>query len=498
MERWDIPRKFIVTSFVLMSLPLFLHSEINIYFTHSVDTLIANPSPAHGYAQLDVKLIERITQAQYSIDFCFYNIKRQNIVDSLLSAFYRGIDVRVITEHDHIDNQAVLDIMSAGIPVIDDTYGSNSGGRYMHNKFAIFDFRDSSSVTDDWIWTGSYNITDEGTESNANNAIEIQHSELARAYTLEFEEMWGSSTNTPDSVNSKFSTHKTDNTEHSFLIDSIPVELYFSPSDNSTEKITNTISTADSSIYFCILAYTRQDVCDSMKSRWDIGSSVKGVFDRADWLGFYSKSRDITGDPSSNNPWSPPAPVYSDSVNSSWGPKMLHHKYMLIDADFNSEPAVITGSQNWSNNGELYNDENILIIHSQVLANQYLQEFVERYREAGGVYVGCQESEDRSQRSENRLSVYPNPFTSTTTITLHSVSENRCIGVSELQIFDISGRKVREISLLPFSFLLGAKATWDGRDNNGEVVPAGVYFVRLFTLNSTRIRLPSIKILKIN
>lgn len=64
--------------------------------------------------------------------------------------------------------------------------------------------------------------------------------------------------------------------------------------------------------------------------------------------------------------------------------KFLHHKYMLIDADCYSEPIVITGSQNWSYNGELYNDENTLIIHSQDIANQYLQEFVERYREAGG------------------------------------------------------------------------------------------------------------------
>lgn len=118
-----------------------------------------------------------------------------------------------------------------------------------------------------------------------------------------------------------------------------------------------------------------------MKTKWDSGIFVKGVFDRANWLGQYSKSRDMTGDTTSNNQWNPAAPVYSDSVEALWGPKRLHHKYMIIDSDYDSSAVVITGSQNWSNNGELYNDENTLIIHSHDIANQYLQEFVERYRE---------------------------------------------------------------------------------------------------------------------
>ncbi|MCK4321149.1 T9SS type A sorting domain-containing protein [candidate division WOR-3 bacterium] len=446
---------FLCFVIVFFSFPI-LRSEINIYFSHSVDTTIANPptNKAQGFVSLDEKLIDRISQSQYSVDFCFYNIKRQNIVDSLISAFYRGVDVRVITEHDHIDNQAILDIINAGIPVIDDTFGNNSGNRYMHNKFAIFDFRDSTSINDDWIWTGSYNLTDEGTESNANNCIEIQHHELVRAYTIEFEEMWGSDSGVPNPDSSKFHGNKEDNTEHSFMIDSIPIELYFSPSDNSTEKICNAITTADSSIYFCILSYTRQDVCDTMKTKWDSWISVKGVFDRADWLGQYSKSRDMTGDSTSNNPWSPPAPVYSDSVEAPWGPKQLHHKYMIIDSDYDSSAIVITGSQNWSNNGELYNDENTLIIHSHDIANQYIQEFVERYREAGGEYVGC--TEEKKIVWKDEISVFPNPF----------MSLVRFYGCSVVKIFDVSGKFVAE-----------TKNTWNGKDSQGQPVPPGIYFL---------------------
>ncbi len=469
-----------ILSIVLLSLffPKLLVPEINVYFSHSVDTALANPNNAQGFIALDEKLINRISQTQYSIDFCFYNIKRQNIVDSLISAFVRGVDVRVITEHDHIDNQAIQDLISAGIPVIDDTFGNNSGDGFMHNKFAIFDFRDSTSTIDDWIWTGSYNITDTGTESNANNAVEIQYDDIARAYTLEFEEMWGSNTNIPDPDSSKFSSLKTDNTKHYFIINSIPVELYFSPSDHSTQYIRNAVSTADSTIYFCIFCFTYQNLCDEMKLKWDSGISVKGVFDKLDWLGYYSKSRDMTGDPTSNNPWSPPAPVFLDSVTSPWGYELLHHKYMIIDSDCSSLPLVITGSQNWSNNGELYNDENTLIIHSQDIANQYLQEFVERYREAGGEYVGCAEKENNwiLENRNLKLSIYPNPFSDI--VNIECCIGQRAEGV-ELKIYDVSGRLVKSFSLPTAYSLLSTVIPWDGRDNRGQSIPGGIYFLKL-------------------
>jgi hypothetical protein len=44
----------------------------------------------------------------------------------------------------------------------------------------------------------------------------------------------------------------------------------------------------------------------------------------------------------------------------------MHHKVILIDND-----TVITGSYNFSNNAEKANDENILIIRSVPLANEF-------------------------------------------------------------------------------------------------------------------------------
>jgi hypothetical protein len=181
--------------------------------------------------------------------------------------------------------------------------------------------------------------------------------------------------------------------------------------------------------------------------------------------------------------------MYS-SVESPWGPKMLHHKYMLIDADHDSSAIVITGSQNWSNNGEQRNDENILIIHSADIANQYPQEFVERYREAGGEYVGINEPEDRIQMPDVSIEfhVFPNPFRTTTTISFRGLSDHQNIGESEIQIFDVTGRIVRTFSPPTAYTLLPARIEWSGKDDTERILSPGVYFLRIGEKQVAKVR----------
>ncbi len=93
--------------------------------------------------------------------------------------------------------------------------------------------RDGTTREDNWVWTGSYNVTYWGTIANAQNVVTIQDHYVAHAYTNESEEMWGSNNNTPNPGNSKFFYNKTDNTEHQFDVDRIDIEVYFSPSDNT-------------------------------------------------------------------------------------------------------------------------------------------------------------------------------------------------------------------------------------------------------------------------
>jgi hypothetical protein len=93
--------------------------------------------------------------------------------------------------------------------------------------------------------------------------------------------------------------------------------------------------------------------------------------------------------------------------------------------------------------------------------------------------AGVEEKKEiRTKVKDIQLKCYPNPFASTTTITLHRESENRSIGVSEIQIYDISGREVRSLSILSSQFSVPSYV-WDGCDENGKVVSPGIYFINV-------------------
>ncbi|BCB02393.1 phospholipase D-like domain-containing protein [Bacillus sp. KH172YL63] len=276
-----------------------------------------------------------------------------------------------------------------------------SPGNQMHNKFAVVDGK--------WVFTGSWNYTITGlygSEENMNQGIldgnqqhvvEVHSPELAAIYKTEFDEMWGSGTTTPDNKVSNFSTRKIDNTPHSLTIGGDTVEIYFSSGDDAVGRMTELVKNeADENAYFTIFAWSDQALVDELKNKWEgsytdnqgtlTGFDVKGLFDPSFWNQWWSASIEMTGrtasQTSTNNPntrWANPAPVYAANET-----RKLHAKTMLIDADTDSDPTVIVGSTNWSENGNNVNDENMLIIHDAAITNQFLQEFNARYVNAGG------------------------------------------------------------------------------------------------------------------
>jgi hypothetical protein len=77
-------------------------------------------------------------------------------------------------------------------------------------------------------------------------------------------------------------------------------------------------------------------------------------------------------------------------------------------------------------------------------------------------------------RAAPRLSVHPNPFHSSALLDLTLASS----GDVTLRVFDASGRKVRQLvnGVLP----TGVTAVrWDGRNERGDHVGSGVYFLWL-------------------
>ncbi|HSD63926.1 MAG TPA: phospholipase D-like domain-containing protein, partial [Ignavibacteriaceae bacterium] len=206
---------------------------INVYFNFPVDTTVAIPgNKAAGNTDFKSHLIHRINVANYSIDLALYSFYgMQDVADAIILAKNRGVKVRVVYDSRNTQN-SMQELIDAGI-LLSKRPASLEG--IMHNKFFIFDARDSIT-TNDWLWTGSWNVT--SSELNwKNNVVEINDPSITKAYQIEFEEMWGSDTDIPNPANAKFGSMKSDNTPHYFDIGGREVQLYFSPSDGTTSKI---------------------------------------------------------------------------------------------------------------------------------------------------------------------------------------------------------------------------------------------------------------------
>ena len=76
----------------------------------------------------------------------------------------------------------------------------------------------------------------------------------------------------------------------------------------------------------------------------------------------------------------------------------------------------------------------------------------------------------------NLGSAHPNPFHGNGSVEVHFSIASR--GLTVLEMFDVNGRLVRTLQqsvLDPGPHRL----TWDGKDNQGQLVASGVYFYRL-------------------
>jgi phosphatidylserine/phosphatidylglycerophosphate/cardiolipin synthase-like enzyme len=291
----------------------------------------------------------------------------------------------------------------------------------MHNKFVIFD-ANVSDANKPFVWTGSTNWTSVQIDGpDRNNAIVIQDQALALGYKIEFEEMWGSNTMTPNTTLSRFGPDKTNNTPHTYNIGGKVVNSYFSPSDGTNARIISSINSANSDIDIATMLVTRSDIANALITKYNNGlANANIVVDSQNPSG--NQIGTIQGSIANNH-----AVVYS-------GSGIMHHKFMVVDNyDSTSDPLVLVGSHNWSSSAENKNDENILIVHDLNIANQYFQAFAYLYQFAGGVL-----DVNQNEYGDN-LVVYPNPCNDVLNI---DASGNNVLTEVGITVYDVLGNTI--------------------------------------------------------
>jgi phosphatidylserine/phosphatidylglycerophosphate/cardiolipin synthase-like enzyme len=336
--------------------------NIKTYFTRPVDTTVATGAKAiQIYRAVDDTCIAYINRAKYTIDVAIYNFNVEgisSIANALNAAFIRGVVVRIVT--DGSTNNSAMEVLNPGIGKISRPPGTG----IMHNKFMVIDGK-SSNPNDPIVWTGSCNWTDQNVNTDANNVLFIQDASLAKVYNIEFNEMFGSTTATPNTANAKFGPAKSDNTPHELILGGKRIEVFFSPSDGVNQQIINHIATANSDLEIGTMLITRTTISDAIIERKNAGVTSKVIIsDRT------TSSQVIT----------PLGNALGNYFREYHEQGMLHSKAMIIDqSNLSSDPFVWTGSHNWSDAANVSNDENSIVIHDAAISNLFYQEFKKRF-----------------------------------------------------------------------------------------------------------------------
>ncbi len=343
--------------------------KMQAYFNRTVDHSVSTGTDAIQLDHaIDDTLIAYINRAKYSIDMAIYNFNNagiSNITNAMNAAYDRGVNIRVVYDS-NIDASGV-ESLNSNIGKMPSPISNYPIYGIMHNKFVIIDAY-SDNPDEPIVWTGSTNFTDGQINTDPNNVIIIQDKSLAIGYTLEFNEMFGSSGLQPDAQASKFGPDKSDNTPHNFIIGGKNVESYFSPSDQVNSKILNNLNTADHDLSIATMLITKTDLGYAISDRNAAGAAAKVLVNVKENCNETVVST-LMG-------------ALAQNFRETGESGIMHDKYMVVDqGEPSSDPLVLTGSHNWSSAADIRNDENTLVIHDAVLANVYYQDFMARFND---------------------------------------------------------------------------------------------------------------------
>ncbi|MBD3163931.1 hypothetical protein GF323_01915 [Candidatus Woesearchaeota archaeon] len=269
------------------------------------------------------QLIKAIDNAEYSVHCAFYDIDLPDLI-SKLSKKAAKIDVKMVLDSDNYFGQA------QNIPIILD-----DKDQLTHNKFCIID--------NHVVSTGSFNPTERGDEKNNNNLIIISSKLISLNYEDEFQELWDRRFGRGNKV--KYPE---------IIYNGNSISNFFCPEDKCAQHLIKEILDAKASVYFMVFTLTDESVADAIL--FSKAADIRGIFEKFQAAGRYSQYGRLKG--------------FGLDVSLDNNSAFLHHKVFIID-----NSTVITGSYNPTWAGSNRNDENMLIIRSKKLAEDYIKEF---------------------------------------------------------------------------------------------------------------------------
>jgi phosphatidylserine/phosphatidylglycerophosphate/cardiolipin synthase-like enzyme len=375
---------------------------------------------------LEQILIGEINQAKKSIDMAVQEIRLPRIAKALQEKQAKGVRVRVVLENlyrrphssyseaeiqtledreqvrvreglrlidgDHnqditpkeiAENDALVILSNANIPVIDDTADGSKGTGLMHHKFVVIDGKQVILTTANFTPSDIHgDLANSQSRGNANSLLNLKNAELAQSYSEEFNLLWGDGPGgKPDSL---FGGNKPYRPAKTVRVGGHRVEVQFSPlsktqpwSQSTNGLIAQHLSEVKHSLDFALFVFSDQGVVDAI-APLQSHTTIRGLIDAGFIFRPYSEALDMMGlslggdCKTGNRPWQ--TPLTTIGFPELPPGDLLHHKFAVLD-----KQKVIVGSHNWTEAANHNNDESILVIDHAGVAAHYGREFDRLY-----------------------------------------------------------------------------------------------------------------------
>jgi phosphatidylserine/phosphatidylglycerophosphate/cardiolipin synthase-like enzyme len=134
------------------------------------------------------------------------------------------------------------------------------------------------------------------------------------------------------------------------------VEAYFCPQDDCSDKLIKKIDYSSKTLYIAIYSFTHDGISDAVLRAKKRGVDVRVIFD-------YDQSKNQSSD---DEKLIEAGVVVARKNGSGY----MHNKFTIIDGNL-----VATGSFNYSQNADTKNDENLIFIASEEVAQQFKTDF---------------------------------------------------------------------------------------------------------------------------
>jgi len=311
--------------------PLPQDPVIQVYFNHSQTASYTDPYRQRQRPgdDLEAQIVEVIRSAQTSIDLAAHELNLPGIAQALRDRHQAGVKVRVITENTYssplseltpteikqmnererkkydeffqlvdidrngqlsaaeiAENDAMVVLQAAQIPVIDDTADGSKGSNLMHHKFVVIDGHT--------VIVGSANFTlsdihgdyaSPESQGNANHLLKITNPALANLFTQEFNVMWGDGPG--GRADSQFGVQKPYRSPQTVRLDAnSTVTLQFSPTStrlpweqSANGLIGKVLSQATRSVDLMLFVFSEQKLSDVLETNHQRGLQIRALID---------------------------------------------------------------------------------------------------------------------------------------------------------------------------------------------------------------------------